>query len=266
MTKPVLLTHDEVKQTIEIAILAGRIMLENGAETYRVEETIGRICRSKDIAVENFTIPTGIFLSAYYNETYYPYVIRTKSMTIDLEIIAKVNAFSREFVQDDMSLDLAHETLIDIKETPHFPELVVNIFGGVAGGFFTLCFGGGLLEAFFAFITSYVVVGLVNALAKHTGGFVRNIVGGMANTIIAIVLVKLGHLVNAETALSNIVIGSLMPLVPGVAMTNAFRDSISGDYVSGVSKLMEAILRAIAIAIGVGVVLHLKVLWTGSVI
>lgn len=260
------MTRDDVKKTIEIALLAGRIMLENGAETYRVEETINRICLSREISVENFTIPTGIFLSGYYKNEYYPYVIRTKSMTIDLEIIAKVNDFSRRFVDQDISVEEADRTLREIKDTPHFPKLIYSIFGGIAGGFFTLSFGGAVLESIFAFVTSFIVVTVVRALAKYAGGFVKNIVGGMVNTVVALVLVALAAKFNHEVVLSNIVIGSLMPLVPGVAMTNAFRDSISGDYVSGVSKLTEALLIAIAIALGVGVVLHLKVLWTGSVV
>ncbi|MBI9014495.1 MAG: threonine/serine exporter family protein [Clostridiales bacterium] len=254
-----------IKKTLEVAILAGRIMLENGAETSRVEDTIQRICCSRGLVVENFTIPTGIFLSCQYNDDYYPYVIRTKSMTIDLEIIAKINSFSRKFVDSDMCADDAFLELQEIKQTPHFKPWIVSTFGGVAGGFFTLAFKGSFLEAIIAFITSLVVVTVVNRLSKHAGAFVRNAIGGMVNTLVAFILIGLFSSIDPNLSLSNIVIGSLMPLVPGVAITNAFRDSISGDFVSGVSKLTEAVLVAVAIALGVGVILHLKVLMTGSV-
>lgn len=254
-----------VKKTLEVSLLAGRIMLENGAETSRVENTIQRICTSRGLEVENFTIPTGIFLSCQHNDEYYPYVKRTKSMTIDLEIIAKVNSFSREFVDTEMTPDEAFIILDDIKKTPHFKPWIVGLFGGVAGGFFTLAFRGKFLEAFIAFITSVIVVTVVNKLSKHAGTFVRNAVGGMVNTLVAVLLIGAFSIVDKNLSLSNVVIGSLMPLVPGVAITNAFRDSISGDFVSGVSKLTEALMVAVAIALGVGVVLNLKVLLTGSV-
>ncbi len=52
--------QDTIRQVLEIAIYSGRVMLENGAETYRVEETINRICASQNIHVESFVIPTGI--------------------------------------------------------------------------------------------------------------------------------------------------------------------------------------------------------------
>lgn len=240
-------------------------MLENGAETSRVEDTINRICLSRGIKVENFTIPTGIFLS--YNEEgmHYPYIIRTKSVTIDLEIIAKVNAFSRQFVSSDMTTEEAQVLLEEIMKTPHYPLWMYALSGGIAGGFFTLSFGGTALEALAAFITSCSVVIIVKLMANYTGSFVRNIAGGLLNALIALLLIQIFEAFGQTLMLSKIVIGSLMPLVPGVAMTNAFRDSISGDFVSGVSKLTEALLIAVAIALGVGVVLHLKFLWTGSV-
>lgn len=256
---------EKIKTTLEVALLAGRIMLENGAETSRVEDTMSRICSSRNIIVDSFTIPTGIFMSYHDGKDYYPYVIRTKTMTIDLEIIAKVNDFSRTFVNGSVPLDDAKKRLMDIKATPHFPPLIYCIGGGLAGGFFTLSFGGRLIEALLSFVTSFLVVGIVKKMHKYAGTFVRNAAGGLLNAMIALTLIYLVTPFDQNIQLSKIVIGSLMPLVPGVAMTNAFRDSISGDFVSGVSKLTEALLVAVAIALGVGVVLHLKVLMTGSV-
>ena len=55
-----------------------------------------------------------------------------------------------------------------------------------------------------------------------------------------------------------------MPLVPGVAITNGLRDFISGDLIAGTSKVAEAILIAVSIAVGVGTVLKLaSFLWGG---
>ncbi|MGV8146989.1 MAG: threonine/serine exporter family protein [Alkaliphilus sp.] len=256
---------EEVRGVIEIALFAGRIMLENGAETSRVEDTINRICNSRGLEIQNFTIPTGIFLSCQYNNDYYPYVIRTKSMAIDLEIIVEVNDFSRKFVNTNMSIEEAEKSLEIIKKTPHFHPLIMSFFGGIAGSFITLSIGGRLIEAIFAFITSFFVVTLVKYLSKFSGPFLKNVAGGMINTVIALLLIHASSNFDNNIELSNIVIGSIMPLVPGVAMTNALRDSISGDFISGASKLSEAMLIAVAIAIGVGFVLHAKILLTGSI-
>lgn len=255
----------EIQNIIEIALFAGEIMLENGAETSRVEDTINRICTSRNINIESFTIPTGIFLSYKFMDEFFSYVIRTKTSGIDLERIVLVNDFSRNFVNSSMNLEDAKNRLEEIKKVPKFNYWIISFFGGIAGGFFTLSFGGRLIEAILSFITSFFVVSSVNYLRKYVGGFFRNIVGGIINTVIALTLIYLLKPIDNNIELSKIVIGSLMPLVPGVAITNALRDSISGDFVSGVSKLSEAILLAIAIAIGVGVVFHIKILITGNI-
>ena len=63
------------------------------------------------------------------------------------------------------------------------------------------------------------------------------------------VKIGLGH--NLDT----IIIGSVMPLVPGLLITNAVRDLMAGHFVSGVSKGAEAFLTAFAIGAGIAFVL-----------
>ena len=52
--------------------------------------------------------------------------------------------------------------------------------------------------------------------------------------------------------LDIVIISSLMPLVPGVAITNAIRDTLRGDYISGGARILEAFLTAAAIGLGAG--------------
>ena len=47
------------------------------------------------------------------------------------------------------------------------------------------------------------------------------------------------------------IIGMLMNLVPGIALTNAMREFIASDLISGMIKFAEAVITAIGIAIGV---------------
>ena len=57
--------------------------------------------------------------------------------------------------------------------------------------------------------------------------------------------------------MDTVMIGSFMPLVPGMAITNAVRDTLRGDYLSGGARVMEAFLKALGIAIGIGIGLAL---------
>ena len=53
--------------------------------------------------------------------------------------------------------------------------------------------------------------------------------------------------------MDTVIVSSLMPLVPGVAITNAVRDTLQGDYISGSARMLEAFLKAASIALGVGI-------------
>lgn len=62
----------------------------------------------------------------------------------------------------------------------------------------------------------------------------------------------------------KVVIGDIMPLVPGIALTTSIRDFFNGDYLSGAIHMIDAILTAFSIAVGVGAVITLYQLVTGG--
>lgn len=241
-------------------------MLENGAETYRVEDTIYRMCKSKKISnIQTFVIPTGIFISLNYNDELFSYIERVTNIQIDLHIIALVNDFSRKYVKNDISIEDATKELNKISKAPDFSVLTKSIFGGISGGFFSLMFNGNFVEFIIAFITSFFVILSTKKFSKYSNSFfLKHIVGGMVNTFIALMFTEILKLNHIFIDVDKIIIGSIMPLVPGVAFTNAIRDSINGDLVSGASKLLEATIIAVAIAIGVGFTLNLNILLNGG--
>ncbi|KPU28029.1 hypothetical protein TR13x_01395 [Caloranaerobacter sp. TR13] len=253
---------NDVKKLLVMAILAGKVMLKNGAETYRVEDTIKRICKSRNIDfAEAFVTPTGIFLSVEYRGEILTYIKRIKNIRFDLNKIALVNEFSRQFVNSNMSIDKGFEILNDIDNIKTYRKSVRLTFGGFAGSFFTLLFKGSFTDFISAFVISSIVVLVMEYLSKKNFTFfLSNIVGSCIATLLSIISVTSGF----GTNMDKIIIGSIMTLVPGVAITNAIRDSIGGDFLSGVSRGLEAIIVALAIAFGVGATLKLSFLLFGG--
>ena len=254
---------DEIKKLLVIAIYAGKIMLRNGGETYRVEDTILRICKSRTIQfAECFVTPTGIFLSMEYQSEVLTYIKRINNRTINLNKIDLINNFSRKFVNKDISLDTALDILDNIDNEKEYSSRLRFFFGGLAGGFFSIMFGGNLLDLIAAFFTSAIVVSTTDYLArKKATFFLSNFIG----SIVAAILAMLFSLSGFDFNIDKIIIGSIMPLVPGVAITNAVRDSISGELLSGVSRSLEAIIIAMSIAIGVWIILRLHLLILGGI-
>lgn len=79
------------------------------------------------------------------------------------------------------------------------------------------------------------------------------VVASFVITILGVVLTEL-HIINTPTML---IVGSIMPLLPGVAVIKSIRDLISGNLISGISRVFEAFMILLSIASGVGVVLDL---------
>ena len=49
---------------------------------------------------------------------------------------------------------------------------------------------------------------------------------------------------------SNVIIGNIMLLIPGVGLTNALRDLFAGDIITGILRFIEALLLALMVAMG----------------
>ena len=124
----------------------------------------------------------------------------------------------------------------------------------VIGGSFAVFFGGNWQEGIVGFVVGallYFVIRFLNYL-QATPFFIN--VGGAAATVI---FIKLFTFLFTALNVSSTTIGVLMNLVPGVLLTNCIRDFVATDYSAGTSKIMETLLTAAAIALGVGV----SILW-----
>ena len=94
-----------------------------------------------------------------------------------------------------------------------------------------------------------VLVQAVQPLFAHIqmGALLGNFVGGWLTAVAAQMLYLLLPIYNVNAA----IIGGIMPLLSGLAMTTAVRDTMYGDLVSGMTRALEAMLLATAVAIGV---------------
>lgn len=253
------------KRLLVMALYAGEIMLKNGAETYRVEDTIIRLCKSRNFSyVESYVTPTGIIISVDnegedHNEMI-SYVKRITSRSINLNKIAEVNNFSRKFVGSSMSLEEAMMQLKAIENLPPFPMKTKAIFGGIASAFIALLFEANLFEFSAALITSVLTTLVTLKLVKaDLNLFLTNIIGGFIAAACAILFSYI-HPISVDM----VIIGAIMTMVPGVAITNALRDTIAGDLVSGLARGTEALLIAVSIAFGVGFTLQTWIYLTGG--
>lgn len=246
------LITEDYELIVECCLLAGRLMMESGAETYRAEDTMDRMAVSQHLKdSQSFVTPTGIIFSG--NKKLPTRLVRINNRTTDLEKIALVNAVSRKLTTIDITLEEAYAELVKIdEEHKMYPFWIQIIAASIASGAFLLLFGAPLLDLPTALIAGGVGYAVANLLEVKTRvKFFAEFLAALVVSMIAALSVMLG----AGIDIDKIIIGAVMPLVPGLLITNAVRDLMAGHFVSGLSKGAEAFLTAFAIGAGVALVL-----------
>lgn len=248
-----------LEQIVSLTGLAGEIMLKNGAETYRIEETMDHMAKACGASmVESFVIPTGVFLTVTDGTGHSVTAIRrVRDRTINLDRIAKVNELSRRLVDQRIEYMNANVILNYIsRERTGFSLLPSMIASGAIGGGTAVLQEGVFFEVLAAFVAAMLVRYIAHIVSRlHGGQFIFEFLGGMAVAFCGASL----HLLWPNLGADPVIIGGIMPLVPGVAITNAIRDVIAGDLLSGISRGLEAALTSAAVAMGVVIVLALNV-------
>lgn len=228
----------------------GFLLLKSGAEIYRIEDSITRMCEGYGFTnVEIFAIPTYYNLSLTLKDgSLYNKSIRSRRNRVHLDRLHALNDLSRKIASQSINEEEIKNKISEIKNMKlNLPLIFIGYV--LASSSFCIFFGGGFKEAIASGIIGAGLYFIVYALELlDINSIARTLLGSMYLSALAI----LAHKVSLVDNHATVIIGVLMCLVPGIAITNSLRDVISGDFVSGVSRLAEALLIAISIAVGVG--------------
>ncbi|WP_243103164.1 threonine/serine exporter family protein [Clostridium sp. OM02-18AC] len=251
------------QEILLLAMKAGQIQLENGAEIFRVEDTIMHICRAYGLhSVNTFVLSNGIFVSCGdETEPQFAKVQQIPVNNTNLRRVAEVNQLSRRIEEEKLSLETVRQELKRIEEQPGFPAALQIAVAGISGACFGVMFGGTPRD----FVCSLLIGGLYQAYALYLGNphfsrIVRSILGSAWITFLCILCYRFGPGQNFDA----MIIGGIILMVPGVAFTNAIRDMADSDYIAGSVRMMDAILGFFCIAIGVGFVIALYGILAGA--
>ena len=236
---------------MKTAALAGELMLCSGAETYRVEDTMHHILKTADNLemAEVLVIMTGITATIKQkDENVISIVKRVNSRSTNMSLIMEVNDISRRYCGEEIALEEAYKELSGLKKNIYSRlENRLGVLGICVG--FAIFFGGGIREMLVTLLVGLVLTGCMTIGEKmQFHAFLQDVFGAFG---IAVSSLLLSNLVKVN--LDTVIISSIMPMVPGVAITNAVRDTLQGDYLSGSARVLEAFLKAAGIAVGIAI-------------
>jgi len=244
------------KDVLNIATTVGFNLLRYGAEVYRVEETITRICRAYGYDDSHvFAIGSNITASVMDGDITQTETRRIKSRDLNLDKIDKLNHLSREVCSEMPPLSEVRKKIAEIKNGPVYPLWVMVICDAIISGCFTLFFGGDVYEAIIAFFAGAIARASWALTSKFSNvhQYYKIMVSSFIVAFIAHVAQNNFIMISADL----IIIGSIMTLVPGISVTNSLRDFFAGDTVTGLITFAESILVAVSIAIGVAIAMVL---------
>ena len=223
-------------------------MLVSGAEVRRVEKTMTTLAASRNaVSVNAFTINSIINITCTFPDG----SILTQSRRVisntstDLALLEQLNALSRRACLENMSPEELKKGIRTLREQASNLWYYPGAFLGAAA--FALFFGSTLPEA----LVSGLAGLLTGFLSRKIGRYVPNAV--FSNFFVSLLVGILIHLLcGLVPALSpaKIIIGDIMLLTPGLVITHSIRDIIIGDTISGLTRFVESILWAGALAVG----------------
>lgn len=257
----------DVKKVVDLAVEAGRILLKNGAEIFRVEETMDRICKRFHVDyVDTFTMSHAIFITAEKSaDEAYTKVTQVPLSGAHLGIVAEVNDLSREISAGNVGIDGAWERLREIEKIPPKKGRYRILGAGVGSGTLGYLLGASPMESVVAFFIGCILYFWVLFAERHSiSKIIVNIIGGVIITSLALIAVWIPFLHGIQ--IDGMIVGAIMPLVPGIPFTNAIRDIADSDYLSGTVRMIDALLVFVYIAIGVGTTLRIYSTLFGGVV
>lgn len=238
------------KEVLSLAVELADIMLRNGGEIYRIEDTVILILKAHNI--ENFDVyvlSNGIFASANEDKDDACSMIRHVPLgSVNLAKIAYLNQLARDLCTHHCTIEEGWKRIEIAKNLPSYSTKIQNFFCGLGSACYTFIFGGTMLDFGFSFIIGFFEQIVLNYLsARKFSRFLRNVFAGMFVSACSILVVQTGLPVLQD----KIIIGAIMPLVPGITFTTSIRDFHNGDYLSGTIHLIDALLTALCVAVGI---------------
>lgn len=245
---------ENCKQILSAILDAGEVMLCSGAEVSRVENTIWHMAKAYGFTrVDVYTIIFSIVVTVHDEEgNIETQTRRIEARDTNMRKVEKVNALSRRVCAKPLPLEELKQEIEKIQNEKGYPGWLIFLIYGISSAAFTVFFGGGAGDAVASFVGGLIIrLVLIAGTRLRIQIIVLNMLCAAVAGLMAVPMVRLG----LGQSLDMILIGNIMLLIPGLAFTISLRDMIRGDLISGLLGLCEAVIKALAIAGGLALVL-----------
>lgn len=240
---------------INTCLLAGKIMVENGSDLQRVEDTIYRIGHNAKMKSINAYITVTMIIVSSTDPNIPAQMINVNKRSFNLTKVVKVNDLSRKFAAEQINIETFYQQLQLTDIQNDFFSLKMQVLGAIlVSGPLVVVFRDNVIDALPACAVAAITWVFFYFMNRYFNiRFVSEFSSAFLLAGISALMVRIGWAHNMD----DLIIGSVMPLLPGIPLTNAVRDLLAGNLVSGPARGVEALISACALGFGVAVGLHL---------
>lgn len=239
----------EASRFLCVLIKMGEALQNSGAEVFRVEDTLNRIASAYGAEEVNvFVITSSIVVTLTMPQL--PPQTQTRRLRHasgnDLLALEELNALSRRICTAPPPIEEFQDQLDAI--LAQHPDPRLHLIGSVlAASSFAIFFGGNFWDGLLAGGIAVPICWMEHYLSPFCmNGVEFQFVASFLSGISALLLCRMGPQLHAD----KVLIGIIMLLIPGITLTNSIRDILLGDIISGSLRLVEAILLAAVLALG----------------
>ena len=241
----------EANELLKTALDIGETMLTCGGEVSRVEDTITRICKSYGATrVNPFVITSSIVVTVeFHGGMTVTQTRRVNASATDFTLLEELNDLSRYICGNKPEIlklnELFEQRIRECEKKSRSKKKLLGFM--LASASFAVFFGGNAID-------SVIAAGIAVLIWLLEAYFRKIIQNQLLYQLFAAFVMGVSAMAFSYSGLpvhvDKIMIGDIMLLIPGLAMTNAVRDVFSGDTISGMLRLCESLLMAAMIAAG----------------
>ena len=237
-----------MQEKLHLILKLAAMLLSSGAEISRVEESIVRMCQAYGAKETHaYATTSQILVTVETEDGLFTENRRPARVGMDMTMLDRINNLIRQ-VSATAPDTKALADAIDALPRARFPWYLVTLAQGVVAASFCIFFGARTVVEFFAALIIGLLLGCVSHLfdCVKTNRLFNSFMLSFLLTTLAFGATRFGIVVRPDF----IIIGYIMNLIPGAGLTGALRDLFVGDVFTGMSRMLEAVLLACAIAFG----------------
>lgn len=252
-------SQKQTEQIVDQILTIAYDLLVAGSEVGRTEQQITRMCQAYGMEeVEVFIITSSILVSVTNADgSHYTQSKRIRTYHTDfyrIELLEHLCSYICKHAPSKEAILVYRDRISEKVKKEHRWKGTGFTYGNfcIISMVFTWFFGGSFFDGIASFLCGFFIKHTLTRLERNVSNrFVCNVISSLAGGFTAWIFYKIG----LADAIDKVIIGNIMLLIPGLATVNAFKDLVSGEMISGLLRLADALIQAIAIAIGFALIL-----------